>query len=160
MRLNVKLTDGAPLPRHAKKGDAGLDLTTREAVTLLPGETKMVGTGVSVEIPDGYFGLIAPRSGMASKRGVTLANTPSVIDSGYRGEIKLALHSINPPFEYQYGRWQEMYNTYVEVEAGERVAQMVLIPYAECECVEVDELSETERGDSGFGSSGKGVLDA
>lgn len=152
--MKVKLTGGAPLPKHAKCGDAGLDLTTRETVTLIPGETKMVGTGVYAEIPEGHFGLIAPRSGMASKRGVTLANTPSIIDSGYRGEIKLALHSINPPFKHEYGRWQEMYNTYVEVEEGERVAQMVIVPFASCECVQVDELSETERGSGGFGSSG------
>ena len=153
--MKVQLADGAPLPKHANEGDAGLDLTTREAVTLLPGETKLVGTGVYAEIPEGYFGLIAPRSGMASKRGVTLANTPSVIDSGYRGEIKLALHSINPPFEYKYGRFHEMYNAYVEVEEGERVAQMVIVPYASCECVQVEELSETERGEGGFGSTNR-----
>lgn len=140
MELKVKLTDGAPLPKHAKSGDAGLDLTSRMTVNLQPGETQMVGTGLAAEIPEGFFGLIAPRSGLASKYGITLANTPSVIDSGYRGEIKLALHNIG----------KKGYT----VHRDERVAQMVVIPYATCDCVEVDELSETDRGEGGFGSSG------
>ena len=144
MELKVKLTDGAPLPRHAKKGDAGLDLTSRKMVNIQPGETQMVGTGVAAEIPEGCFGLIAPRSGLASKYGITLANTPSVIDSGYRGEIKLALHNIG----------KKGYT----VHNGERVAQMVVIPCATCCCVEVGELGEIERGETGFGSSGKDAI--
>ena len=141
MELRVKLEDGAPLPRHAKSGDAGLDLTTRETVTIPPNTTRMVRTGIRAAIPEGYFGLLAPRSSMAAKRNVTLANSPSVIDSGYRGEIMLALHNLD-------SRHAET------VELGERVAQMVVVPFATCECVEVDELSETERGEGGFGSSG------
>jgi len=141
MELKVKLTDGAPLPRHAKPGDAGIDLTTRETVTIPPNATKMVGTGVRAAIPEGYFGDVRPRSGMASKRGVTLANTPGVIDSSYRGEILLPLYNLD--------MWHA-----VTVDAGERVAQMILVPYATCECVEVEELDETERGEGGFGSSG------
>lgn len=140
MRLNVKLSDGAPLPRHAKPGDAGLDLTSRESVSIAPFETAMVGTGVSVEIPEGFVGLCFPRSGLASKRGVNLANCVGVIDSGYRGEVKAPLHNITSRIQ--------------RVERGERVFQLVVVPFAPCECVEVDELSDTDRGAGGFGSTG------
>ena len=140
--------DGAPLPKHAKPGDAGLDLTTREDVTLLPGETRLVGTGVAVEIPEGYFGLLAPRSGLAGKRGVTFANTPGIIDSGYRGEIKVPLRNINVSEKWIYR------NDCVKVERGERVCQLIILPCVTCECVQVDDLSETERGEDGFGSTG------
>ena len=162
MRLNVKLTDGAPLPKHAKPGDAGLDLTTRETVELAPGETKMVGTGVSVEIPEGYFGMVVPRSGLGS-RGVTLSNAVGIIDSGYRGEIKAPLHNNHPthvgvervetPFESVIESHWNM-NGYMTVERGERVCQLLVMPVETVECVEVDELSETDRGSGGFGSSG------
>ena len=143
MELKVKLTDGAPLPRHARPGDAGLDLTTREDAVIPPGGTRLVGTGVSVEIPEGYVGLCFPRSGLASKRGVNLANCVGVIDSGYRGEVMAALHNANP-------------DAHRVVERGERVFQLVVVPFATCECVEVDELSGTERGEGGFGSTGTG----
>ena len=148
LELKVKLMDGAPLPKHAKPGDAGLDLTTREDVTLLPGETRLVGTGVAVEIPEGYFGLLAPRSGLAGKRGVTFANTPGIIDSGYRGEIKVPLRNINVSEKWIYR------NDCVKVERGERVCQLIILPCVTCECVQVDDLSETERGEDGFGSTG------
>lgn len=165
MRLNVKLTDGAPLPRHARYGDAGMDLTARETVTLAPGETRTVGTGVSVELPEGYVGLVFPRSGLGSK-GVNLSNCVGVIDSGYRGEIKAPLHNNHPPhvgiehvetpFESVIeSRWNM--NGYMTVERGERVCQLVVVPFATCECVEVGELSETERGSGGFGSTGTEV---
>ena len=141
MELKVKLTDGAPLPRHAKPGDAGLDLTARDSVSIAPFETVMVGTGVAAEIPEGCFGMVAPRSSVASKRGITLANSPSIIDSGYRGEIKLPLHNITSKMQ--------------RVEKGERVAQMVVMRHETVRCVEVDELSCTERGSDGFGSTGR-----
>ena len=141
MRLNVKLTDGAPLPFHAKPGDAGLDLTSRETVEIAPQGTVMVGTGVAMAIPEGYYGAVVPRSGMASKRGVTIINTPGTIDSGYRGEIKLPLYNAG--------------HDTVTVERGERVAQLIILPHATCECVEVEELSSTERGSGGFGSTGE-----
>lgn len=140
IELNVKLSDGAPLPRHAKPGDAGLDLTTREEAVILPFDTVLVGTGVSVEIPDGYVGLVFPRSGLASKRGITLANCVGVVDSGYRGEIKVPLHNLK---------------NYVQmVMAGERVCQLVIVPFETCICRGVRELSDSERGADGFGSSG------
>lgn len=140
MELKVKLTDGAPLPKHAKEGDAGLDLTSREKVYIEPFETAMVRTGVSVEIPEGYVGLCFPRSGLASKRGINLANCVGVIDSGYRGEVMAPLHNITGLTQL--------------VERGERVFQLVVMPFMTCECVEVESLSETERGEGGFGSSG------
>ena len=163
MRLNVKLTDGAPLPKHTKPGDAGLDLTTRESVTLAPGETKMVHTGVSVEIPWGYVGLVFPRSGLGSK-SLNLSNCVGVIDSGYRGEILAPLHNNHPthigvehvetPFESVIeSRWNM--GGYMAVERGERICQMVVVPFETCDCVEVDELGDSERGESGYGSSGR-----
>lgn len=154
MELKVKLTDGAPLPRHAKSGDAGMDLTSRETVEIMPGGTVMVGTGVWAEIPDGFFGMLAPRSGMASKRGITLANTPSVIDSGYRGEIKLALHNMAPSHIFKDGECVPNWDGVVTVEKGERVAQMIILKHETVECVEVEELSDSSRGSGGFGSTG------
>lgn len=141
MELKVKLSDGAPLPRHAKPGDAGLDLTSRETVEIPPGGTRLVGTGVSVEVPEGYVGLCFPRSGLAAKQGVNLANCVGVVDSGYRGEVMAALHNSTRD------AWRV-------VNRGERVAQLVVVPFATCECVEVEELSGTERGEGGFGSTG------
>lgn len=140
MNIKVKLNDGAPLPKYANPGDAGMDLTSREDVELKPFETRIVNTGVSIEIPMGYVGLLFPRSGLASKRGITLAHAVGVIDSGYRGEIKAPLINITAEMNY--------------VDRDERICQLVIVPYQYCNLVEVDELEETERGDSGFGSSG------
>ena len=154
MRLNVKLSDGAPLPRHARPGDAGIDLTSTETVEIMPGGTVLVGTGVRMELPAGYFGMLAPRSGMASKRGITLANTPSVIDSSYRGEIKLALHNMAPSHVFVDGECVPNWDGKVTVERGERVAQMIVLAHETLECIAVDELSESSRGEGGFGSTG------
>ena len=140
MRLNVKLGDGAPLPRHARPGDAGMDLTSRETVEIAPQGTVMVRTGVRVEIPEGHVGLCFPRSGLASKRGISLTNCVGVIDSGYRGEIMAPLYNAGHELQV--------------VERGERIFQLVIMPFVTCECVEVDELSDSERGEGGFGSSG------
>ena len=157
MEIKVKLTDGAPMPKHAKPGDAGMDLTSRQTVEIAPGGTVMVGTGVWMEIPDGYFGQIVPRSGMASKRGITIANAPGTIDSGYRGEIMLPLHNIASALTLVGDGYTSHYvpnHDVAVVERGERVAQIIIQPYEHVECVEVEELSETERGQGGFGSSG------
>ena len=161
MELKVKLSDGAPLPAHAKPGDAGMDLTAREDVTLRPGETKMVGTGVAIELPEGYVGLVFPRSGLGSK-GVNLSNCVGVIDSGYRGEIKAPLHNNRPVVDWDapYDAWYDVRladkSSSMTVERGERICQLVVVPFATCECVE-GELSETERGEGGFGSTGRGA---
>jgi dUTP pyrophosphatase len=159
MNLKVKLTDGAPLPRHARPGDAGMDLTSRETVEIAPGGTVMVHTGVWMEIPDGYYGEIVPRSGMASKRGVTLANAPATIDSGYRGEILIPLHNIASALRLVkdangHTSHYEPNHDLAVVERGERVAQIIIKRHETVRCVEVEELSETERGEGGFGSTG------
>lgn len=168
MVLETVLSDGAPLPRRAKKGDAGLDLTSRETVTLAPGETRTVDTGVSVAIPEGYVGLVFPRSGLGS-RGVNLSNCVGVIDSGYRGSIKAPLHNNRPLHEaVESAVEDDLPVTYTRlngdgwmtVEKGERVCQLVIVPFATVECVEVEELDSTERGEGGFGSSGRGDFDA
>lgn len=140
MDLKVKANEGVPVPKHAKPGDAGMDLIATADVLIWPHETEMVSTGLCVEIPDGYFGLVAPRSGFASKNGVSFANSIGVIDSGYRGEIKLPLHNLT---EFP-----------VSVNKGERVAQLIIIPFEFCNCIPVEELSVTERGTDGFGSTG------
>ncbi|MBQ9041449.1 MAG: dUTP diphosphatase [Eggerthellaceae bacterium] len=159
MQINVKLMNGAPLPKHAKPGDAGMDLTSREDVSLEPGETKMVGTGVCVEIPEGFVGLVFPRSGLGSK-GVNLSNCVGVIDSGYRGEIKAPLHNNHPTHawfedeEHWLKRFLPNSGGAMQVSRGDRVCQLVVVPFETCECIEVGELSESSRGESGFGSSG------
>lgn len=151
MNLKVKRIDPeTAIPKHAKHGDAGLDLSVSKDVDIQEGETVIVGTGLSFAIPDGMFGMLAPRSGFASKYGVTLANAPSIIDSGYRGEVKLALYR-------NYGPNDGKEHLPLHIEKGTRVAQMVVVPFATCECVEVDELGETERGAGGFGSTGTGA---
>lgn len=139
--LKVKLADGVQAPKHAKPGDAGMDLRAMFGGFIAPGETRVFRTGVSVEIPSGYVGLLFPRSGLASKSGITMANAVGVIDSGYRGEIKAPLHNLS--------------RVGVTIDAGERVCQLVVVPFETCKCVEVDELSDSERGDGGFGSTGE-----
>jgi dUTP pyrophosphatase len=135
-----KVNPDAPTPQYAKKGDAGMDLCTMEEVEIAPQGTVMVGSGIAMAIPDGYEGEVRPRSGMAAHRGITIANTPGTIDSGYRGEIMLPLYNLG-------------HETAV-VEKGERVAQILIHPVCEATMTEVDDLSETERGADGFGSTG------
>lgn len=138
--MNVRLSDGAELPRYAHEGDAGLDLRITHDVTLEPGARATVGTGLAVEIPQGCVGLVFPRSGLASKHGITLSNSVGVIDSGYRGEIGATL--LNQSDET---------NT---LDAGTRVCQLIVMPFVPCELVPCEELTETERGAAGFGSTG------
>lgn len=139
-KMNVRISDGVELPRYAHEGDAGLDLRIKHDVTLEPGQRANVGTGVAVEIPQGCVGLVFPRSGLATKFGIALSNSVGVIDSGYRGEIGASL--INASDET------------MTLDAGTRVCQLVVMPYVPCDLVPVDELSETERGANGFGSTG------
>lgn len=135
-----KVAEGIEMPRYAHEGDVGLDLRITETVTLEPMQKCVVGCGLAVEIPSGCVGLVFPRSGLAAKQGITLSNSVGVIDSGYRGEVCAAL--INQSYET------------VTLEAGTRVCQLVVMPYVPCELVPVDELSDTERGAGGFGSTG------
>ena len=135
-----RLHEDATLPERAYSGDAGLDLATCERVELGPGERAIVPTGLAVAIPEGYAGFVQPRSGLAARQGISVVNSPGLIDSGYRGEIRVVL--LNTDAEH----------TFV-AEAGDRIAQLVVLPIPELELVEVDELPETERGVRGFGSS-------
>jgi dUTP pyrophosphatase len=142
VRLAVKrLHPGAVLPGYAHPGDAGLDLTTVEAVTVAPGARVAAPTGLAVAVPDGWVGLIHPRSGVARRHGVTVANAPGTVDAGYRGEVQVLLINLGPET--------------VRFEAGDRVAQLLLQRVGDVEVVEVDELAGTVRGDGGFGSSGR-----
>ena len=135
-----RLHTGAQLPLQAYEGDAGLDLTACEAVTLEPGARAVVPTGIAVEIPEGFAGFVQPRSGLAARHGIGVVNSPGLIDSGYRGEIRVVL--INTDLEHAF-----------VVEPGMRIAQLVVAPVASVRLVEVDELATSERGARGFGSS-------
>ncbi len=132
-----------PLPAPASPGSAGLDLLAAiaEPVTLAPGARLEVPTGLALELPPGWEGQVRPRSGLAARHGVTLANSPGTIDSDYRGEVRVLLVNLGAES--------------VVFERGDRVAQLVVAPVARVELVETDRLSETERGDGGFGSSGR-----
>jgi len=135
-----RLRDDAVVPAQAYPGDAGLDLAACERVELGPGERAVVPTGLAVAVPDGYAGFVQPRSGLAAEHGLTILNTPGLIDSGYRGELRVVLHNTDrvEPFV---------------VEPGMRIAQLVVLPVAELDLIEVEELPESERGVRGFGSS-------
>jgi dUTP pyrophosphatase len=121
-------------------GDAGFDLSACERVELAPGRRALVPTGLAVAIPEGYAGFVQPRSGLAVKHGISIVNTPGLVDSGYRGELKVALVNTDADKPFV-------------VEAGMRIAQLVVLPVPELELVEVDELPESERGVRGFGST-------
>lgn len=135
-----RLRDDAVLPEQAYAGDAGLDLATCERVELGPGERALVSTGLAVAVPDGYAGFVQPRSGLAARRGITVVNSPGLIDSGYRGEVKVVLLNTDPVESFV-------------AEPGERIAQLVVLRVPAVEPVEVDALPESERGALGFGSS-------
>src|SRR6195256_5023557 len=135
-----RLRPDAVVPGRAYSGDAGLDLAACEHVELAAGERATVGTGLAVAIPEGYAGFVQPRSGLAAKHGISIVNTPGLVDSGYRGELLVNLVNTDQ---------QEPF----VVEPGMRIAQLVILPIPELELVEVDELPESERGVRGFGSS-------
>ena len=139
----VRLLDGAVLPAYARDGDAGADLVAAESVVLAPGGGRaLVATGVAIAIPDGFAGFVQPRSGLALKHGVTCLNTPGLIDSGYRGELKVLLINTDPVEQF-------------EVVQGERIAQLVIQRVEGCCFTEVAELHDSERGAAGFGSTGR-----
>ena len=135
-----RLRDDATLPEHAYAGDAGLDLAACERHEVPPGERAVIPTGLAVEIPEGYGGFVLPRSGLAARHGITLLNAPGLIDSGYRGEVKVVFHNTDRA------------ETFV-VEPGMRIAQLVVLPVPTVALVEQDELASSERGERGFGSS-------
>ena len=136
----VRLDRELPLPAQAKPGDAGLDLRASESVTIEPGERRPVPTGLAVAIPGGYAGFVLPRSGLAMQKGVTVLNAPGLIDSGYRGELKVLLINHGAAA--------------AGIERGERIAQLVIQPVARARLVEADRLPDSLRGAGGFGSTG------
>lgn len=138
----ARLQSEAVLPTRAHEGDAGLDLYACEAAHIGPGERWSVGTGIAVEIPAGHAGLILPRSGLAREHGIALVNSPGLIDAGYRGEVRVLLLNTDPADTFR-------------IAAGDRIAQLVLTPVAIADPVESAELSESARGEGGFGSSGR-----
>jgi dUTP pyrophosphatase len=142
-RLLVQRIDpDLPLPRYAHPGDAGIDLQSTSDLTLAPGERGVVGSGFAVAVPDGYVGLVSPRSGTAVKMGLSLVNTPGILDSGYRGEVKLVLINLDP-------------SEPIEIKRGDRVGQLVVVPVATLDVVETGELPVSQRGEGGFGSTGR-----
>jgi dUTP pyrophosphatase len=136
-----RLHPAAALPVLAHDDDAGYDLRALEGVTLAPGQRAMVRTGIAIELPAGHAGLVLPRSGLAARHGITLANAPGLIDAGYRGEVKVLL--LNTDREVAF-----------DVGAGDRIAQLVVVAVATPEIVDADALAATVRGEGGFGSSG------
>lgn len=138
--LIARVRDDARLPERAYSGDAGLDLATCERIELGPGERAVAPTGLAVAIPEGFAGFVQPRSGLAARHGIAVVNSPGLIDSGYRGEIRVVL--LNTDLERRF-----------VAEPGDRIAQLVVLPIPELELVLVDELPASERGVRGFGSS-------
>jgi dUTP pyrophosphatase len=142
MRLEFKRHDpDAKLPAQARPGDAGLDLSSAVDVEVGPGERAMIPTGLAVAIPEGHAGLVLPRSGLASRQGLTLANSPGLIDAGYRGEVTCAVVNLDRERPVHIGR-------------GDRIAQLVIVAVPAVEPAWVEELPPSERGEGGFGSSG------
>jgi len=142
MQLPIRLLDpAARLPGRANDGDAGLDLCSIESAELKPGQRASVGTGLAVEIPEGHAGLLLPRSGLAARHGIALVNAPGLIDSGYRGEIRVLLLNTDPAAPFP-------------IAIGDRIAQLLVIPFAAATPVEAVGLTESVRGEQGFGSSG------
>lgn len=143
MKINVNLMNElAKVPTYGSDGAAGCDLYAciSESISVLPGETVKIPTGISLEIPDGYVGLVFPRSGLSTKKGLAPANKVGVIDADYRGEIIVVI--------YNQSKVEQI------IEPNERIAQLAIVPYIKAEFNEVDELSETTRGTGGFGSTG------
>lgn len=137
----ARLSPGAAAPERAHDGDAGYDLRAAESCTLGPGERASVGTGIAVEIPDGCAGLVLPRSGLALKHGISLVNAPGLIDSGYRGEVRVLLLNTDRSAAF-------------EVTPGDRIAQLVVVRHDEGDAEEAESLGDTARGAAGFGSTG------
>lgn len=142
VELPIKRLDpSVELPTYAYEGDAGLDLRSNEDVVLAPHERRLVGTGLAVAIPEGYAGFVQPRSGLALREGLSMANTPGLVDSHYRGELKVCAVNLDNKRP-------------IHIERGERIAQLVIQRVPHVSLIEVDELDETDRGSGGFGSSG------
>jgi len=141
MKLKIKILDKTiPVPKFAHKGDAGMDLYSTIDYVLKPFERKLVPTGIKIEIPEGYAGFVQPRSGLAINNGISLVNTPGLIDSGYRGEIKAILINFDPVENF-------------EIKKGDKICQFVIMKIENAEIVLKDELDDSDRGEGGFGST-------
>lgn len=141
VRLEFAVAPGAAVPEYMTPGAAGMDLRSVEEVVLNPLERRLVPTGLRVAIPEGYEGQVRPRSGLAVRHGISMVNTPGTIDSDYRGEIRVLLINLS--------------DSIVQLEKGERIAQLVICPVVRAEIAVVEQLDETERGAGGFGSTGR-----
>ena len=137
------LISSSVVPEYAHPGDAGADLTSTESLSLAPGARATIGTGVSIALPDGYVGFVVPRSGLAARNGITIVNSPGTVDAGYRGEIRITL--LNTDSENAF-----------EISAGDRIAQLIVMPVAHARFIPVTSLPGTQRGSGGFGSTGVG----
>ena len=137
-----RLSPAAREPTRAHEGDAGLDLYASEAARLEPGQRASVGTGIAVAIPHGHAGLVLPRSGLAARHGISVVNAPGLIDSGYRGEVRVLLLNTDRAEAF-------------EVQVGDRIAQLLITPYVAPGLEEAEDLDQTVRGAGGFGSSGR-----
>ncbi|MEO5920123.1 MAG: dUTP diphosphatase [Pseudolysinimonas sp.] len=135
------LLSGEHVPEYAHPGDAGADLVATESIELGPGERATVGTGTAIALPDGYVAFVVPRSGLAAKHGITIVNTPGTVDAGYRGEIRVILLNTDRSQPYT-------------ITAGDRIAQLVVLPVSRARFVPVERLPGTHRGEGGFGSTG------
>ncbi|MCU1404627.1 MAG: dut [Glaciihabitans sp.] len=135
------LISSSQVPVYAHPGDAGADLVAAEAVELAPGQRATVGTGVSIALPDGYAAFVVPRSGLASKHGITIVNSPGTVDAGYRGEIRVTLLNTDASLPYS-------------VAVGDRIAQLIISPVTRAVFIPINTLPESQRGASGFGSTG------
>jgi dUTP pyrophosphatase len=129
------------IPSYSHPGDAGADLSSSQELVLMPGQRAVVGTGVSIALPRGYVAFVVPRSGLAAKHGITVLNSPGTVDAGYRGEILVTL--LNTDMENEF-----------PIHVGDRIAQLIVMPFTQALFTSVDTLPESERGDSGFGSTG------
>ena len=141
------LLQGAEAPMYAHPGDAGADLVSTDELTLAPGERAVVGTGVSIALPDGYVALVVPRSGLAARHGITIVNTPGTVDGGYRGEIRVILLNTDATESYR-------------ISVGDRIAQLLVLPVTRARFIPVERLPGTERGAGGFGSTGYRTSDS
>jgi len=135
----VKLEDNAFEPTYAKPGDAGADLRAIYPVTIPAGKRGLIKLGLAIEIPEGYVGMVCPRSGLAINNGITVLNAPGIVDAGFRGEVGCILYNTN--------------SIDFSIRSGDKIAQLVLVPFASAKFNRVEELSETERGEGGFGST-------
>ncbi len=136
-----KLTEEAIIPQYANDGDAGLDVCSIEDIEINPGQRKFIHTGLAIEIPEGFAGFMQPRSGLAIKHGISIVNTPGLIDSGYRGELKIILINTDKSEPFH-------------ISKGDRIAQLVIQEVPHVNLIEVDDLNTSKRGEKGFGSSG------